>query len=51
MVEADQYAVELLQAIGLSALEYAEYIQKLSTITETEEMANLDKTHQILIKE
>lgn len=43
--EADRYAVELLQAVGLSARPYYEYLQRLSAEQDAHYMENLDQTH------
>jgi predicted Zn-dependent protease len=43
--EADAYAVDLLQAIGISALDYIDYLDSLYNESGKPEMENLDKTH------
>lgn len=43
--EADQYAVELLQSLGISAVDYYNYLQRLSKNPYAAELAELGKTH------
>ncbi len=43
--EADNYAVNLMQSIGISAVDYFTYLKVLSTHSDDKSMEELDKTH------
>ena len=43
--EADNYAVNLMQSIGISAVDYLENLKSLSSHTDDKAMEELDKTH------
>lgn len=43
--QADKYAVELLQSVGIEAGAYAVFLTRLESATDHQDLENLDKTH------